>query len=64
MAVGKELHPAQADWQALARTVDQTCDHFTARSKQAVSSVRRRLYAKIFGKPGRPEDWDEFIGEF
>lgn len=97
MAAGKERHPAQADWQALARAVDQTCDHFTARlndlhplndlelkvclllkisltptqiaavtarSKQAVSSVRRRLYAKIFGKPGRPEDWDEFIGEF
>ena len=35
----------------------------TARSKQAVSSVRRRLYTKTFGRPGRPEDWDEFIGK-
>lgn len=33
----------------------------TAHSKESVASTRSRLYAKIFGKKGRPRDWDEFV---
>lgn len=32
-----------------------------ARSKQSVSSIRKRLYGKIFKKEGTPDDWDKFI---
>ena len=30
-------------------------------SQEGVSSVRRRLYAKVFHKEGSPQDWDDFI---
>lgn len=33
----------------------------TFKSKQAISSARQRMYAKAFGKKGRPEQWDEII---
>ena len=33
----------------------------TAHSKQSVSSSRARLYTKVFGKKGSPNQWDEFI---
>ena len=33
----------------------------TNHSKEAVASVRRRLYEKFFGKKGTPQQWDEFI---
>ena len=31
------------------------------RSKQTVSSIRRRLYHKVFKKDESPEAWDSFI---
>ena len=33
----------------------------TNHSKEAITSTRRRLYEKVFGKKGSPKDWDEFI---
>lgn len=35
-----------------------------ARSKQAVTSSRKKLYEKIHNKPGTPDLWDEFIRNF
>ncbi len=32
-----------------------------SRSPEAISSIRRRLYAKVFQKKGSPADWDTFI---
>ena len=32
------------------------------KSQSAVSSIRSRLYQKVFGKKGGAKDWDEFIG--
>lgn len=32
-----------------------------SRSPEAISSIRRRLYAKVFQKKGSPADWDAFI---
>lgn len=34
------------------------------RSKQAVTSIRKRLYKKVFGQEGTPDDWDRFIRNF
>lgn len=34
------------------------------RSKQAVTSIRKRLYKKVFGREGTPDDWDRFIRNF
>lgn len=34
------------------------------RSKQAVTSIRKRLYKKVFGREGAPDDWDRFIRNF
>lgn len=31
------------------------------RSKQAVTSIRKRLYKKVFGQEGTPDEWDKFI---
>lgn len=36
----------------------------TARSKQAITSIRKRLYSKSFNKEGTPEQWDNFIRNF
>lgn len=33
----------------------------TNRPKETISSVRRRLYERIFQQKGKPEDWDNFI---
>lgn len=33
-----------------------------SRSPEAISSIRRRLYAKVFQKKGSPADWDAFVG--
>ncbi len=33
----------------------------TNHSKESITSVRRRLYEKFFGKKGTPLQWDEFI---
>lgn len=33
----------------------------TNRSRESITSVRRRLYEKFFGKKGTPQQWDEFI---
>ena len=33
----------------------------TMHSKLAITSNRRRLYEKVFGKKGTPKDWDSFI---
>jgi len=33
----------------------------TARTKQAITNSRSRLYLKTFGRKGVPTDWDEFI---
>lgn len=35
--------------------------NLTNHSKEAITSTRRRLYEKVFGKKGSPKDWDEFI---
>lgn len=31
------------------------------REASSISSIRSRLYAKVFGRKGSPRDWDEFI---
>jgi len=31
------------------------------KDKSTISSIRRRLYKKVFGKDGRGKDWDEFV---
>ena len=31
------------------------------RSKQAVTSIRKRLYKKVLGQEGAPDEWDKFI---
>ena len=31
------------------------------RDKSTISTMRRRLYKKVFGKEGSGKDWDEFI---
>ena len=36
----------------------------TIRSRQAISSIRKRLYSKVMGKDGTPEQWDIFISTF
>ena len=33
----------------------------TMHSKEAITSNRRILYEKVFGKKGTPKDWDSFI---
>lgn len=35
--------------------------YFVHRSKEAISSTRRRLYKKAFGKKGSTQDWDNII---
>jgi hypothetical protein len=34
---------------------------FTAHSKSAVVSARKRMFEKVFLKTGKPEEWDAFI---
>ncbi len=34
------------------------------KSKQAVTSIRKRLYKKVFKKDGTPDEWDNFIRNF
>ena len=36
----------------------------TIRSRQAISSIRKRLYSKVLGKDGTPAQWDIFISTF
>lgn len=36
----------------------------TIRSKQAITSIRKRLYQKFFKKEGTPNQWDNFIQGF
>lgn len=36
----------------------------TIRSRQAISSIRKKLYSKVMGKDGTPEQWDNFISTF
>jgi len=38
--------------------------NLTMRSKQAVTSSRKKLYEKIHGQQGNPEKWDQFIQAF
>lgn len=33
----------------------------TIRSKQAITSIRKRLYKKVFNEEGSTEQWDSFI---
>lgn len=33
----------------------------TNHSRESITSVRRRLYEKFFGRKGTPQQWDEFI---
>lgn len=35
--------------------------HLTMRSKSAIVSARKKLYEKVFGEPGKAEQWDAFI---
>lgn len=35
--------------------------HLTNHSKEAITSTRRRLFEKTFGRKGTPADWDNFI---
>lgn len=34
------------------------------RSKQAVTSIRKRLYKKVFSQEGTPDEWDKFIRNY
>lgn len=34
------------------------------RSKQAVTSIRKRLYKKVLGQEGTPDEWDKFIRNY
>lgn len=36
----------------------------TIHTKQAITSIRKRLYKKVMGKDGPPEQWDNFIHTF
>lgn len=36
----------------------------TIRSKQAISSIRKRLYSKLFNEEGNTAQWDNFIQNF
>lgn len=36
----------------------------TFHSPQAISTSRKRLYKKAFGKEGNPNEWDKFINGF
>lgn len=36
----------------------------TIRTKQAITSIRKRLYKKVMGEDGSPEQWDNFICTF
>ena len=36
----------------------------STRSKQAISSIRKRLYKKFFNEEGSTEQWDNFIQDF
>ena len=38
--------------------------NLTLRSKQAVTSSRKKLYEKTHGQQGGPEKWDQFIQAF
>lgn len=38
--------------------------HLVPLSKQGISSIRKRLYCKIHGESGKPEDFDKFIRSF
>ena len=38
--------------------------YLVSRSKQAVTSARKRLYEKIYGESCAPETFDAFISEF
>jgi hypothetical protein len=31
------------------------------KDKSSISSIRSRLYRKVFDKPGTGKDWDEFV---
>ena len=35
--------------------------YITSHTKQAITSIRKRLYKKVFNMDGSPEDWDIFI---
>lgn len=35
--------------------------YLTSRSPEAISSTRRRLYTRAYGKKGSPKDWDDVI---
>ena len=37
---------------------------FVLRSKQAVTSIRKRLYKKVLGQEGTPDEWDKFIRNY
>ena len=57
------------DWKELMCAVDEAYNQFqiafiTIRSRQAISSIRKRLYSKVMGKDGTPEQWDNFISTF
>lgn len=36
----------------------------TGRSKSAITSARKKMYEKIYGQAGKPEQWDAFIESF
>lgn len=36
----------------------------TGRSKSAIVSARKKLYEKVYGEKGKPEQWDAFINSF
>lgn len=36
----------------------------TGRSKSAIVSARKKLYEKVYGEKGKPEQWDAFITSF
>lgn len=41
----------------------QDIAYLTKRSREAITSLRRRLYRKVFDENGGPKDWDEFIAK-
>ncbi|WP_321331749.1 tetratricopeptide repeat protein [uncultured Bacteroides sp.] len=36
----------------------------TGRSKSAITSARKKMYEKVYGEAGKPEQWDAFIEPF
>ena len=60
--IQKQLHTTKISKNLLSNNISPIdIAKLTMHSKEAITSNRRRLYEKVFGKKGTPKDWDSFI---